>query len=374
MTRFIDREQLYKQVWSEPLTKLAPRYKLTPYALKKLCDRFVIPLPTVGHWSKIAYAKAVDIPSLPVYECHRLQVCKSTKKEMLAITIPVRSVSPEIKITVKTTLSNPHPLIAKTRDILKNIEIDDYGMKKILRNGIDFRTSKTNETRALHIMDSLFKWFEKNGAKIICPYEKGVRTYAVIGEERIEIAIEEKSIYIGMVDKMWWGYKRHMRGYEPTGVLSLVIRTYCWGCGLRKTWSDGKTGKLEDKLDEFIEGVYAIAAYEKERVYKQKIDDEKRARTRKEKEYIQKCEELEIKMLNDLKAQAKQLNMSRDISEYIVEVEKEATAKFEGGPYPKELLDWFSWAREHAGQLHPLRSGLPNYKKATEILQVEDMN
>ena len=372
MTRYIDRQQLHKQVWKEPLTKLALKYRLKPYELKKLCDRFSIPLPKVGHWSKAAYGKAVQASPLPQCNQSKLKVRKEQQKEK-QIQLPVKSVTPEIKIVVKKTLSNLHPLIERTRTVLKSIRIDDYEMKRTTRNAIDFRASKATENRALRIMDSLFKWFEKHGLEIITPYDNGVRTYVVIGEERIEIAIEEKSKYIGMVDRMSWGYMRHMRGYEPTGKLYLMIRSYCWGCGLRKTWSDGTTGQLEEKLHEFIEGVYAIAAYEKERTQKRKVEDEKREKVRKEKEYIQQCKELEKKMLSNLRTQAKHFKKSRQISEYIAEVEQKAKEKYGDSPYPKELLDWFSWARKHAKQFHPLNSGLPSYKSAIEVLKIEDI-
>ena len=171
-----------------------------------------------------------------------------------------------------------------------------------------------------------------------------------------------------MVDRMSWGYKRHMRGYEPTGKLYLMIRSYCWGCGLRKTWSDGTTGQLEEKLHEFVEGVYRIAAYEKERKLKRKIEDEKREKARKKEAYFQQCEELEKKMLTDLEMQAKDFKKSSQLSAYIVEVERAAQEKYGEQPYPKELSDWIFWAKSHARHLHPLRNGLPGYKKATELL------
>ena len=78
-TRFIHREQLYKQVWSEPFTKLAPRYNLSPTELRKLCNKLWIPVPKVGHWSKIAFGKVVDIPPLPKYQCYSLNMPKKSK-------------------------------------------------------------------------------------------------------------------------------------------------------------------------------------------------------------------------------------------------------------------------------------------------------
>ena len=42
--------------------------------------------------------------------------------------------------------------------------------------------------------------------------------------------------------------------------------------------------------------------------------------------------------------------------------------------YPIELRDWIFWAENHAKELNPLVKGvLPGYKKATEILNLEDI-
>jgi len=41
--------------------------------------------------------------------------------------------------------------------------------------------------------------------------------------------------------------------------------------------------------------------------------------------------------------------------------------------YPVELTDWINWAESYATELNPLNKGLPKYKKATDILKLEDI-
>jgi hypothetical protein len=67
MYKFINREQLYNQIWSVPMTRLAPQYKLSTYELKKICDYFKIPTPRAGHWSKLSFGKAVKNIALPSF-------------------------------------------------------------------------------------------------------------------------------------------------------------------------------------------------------------------------------------------------------------------------------------------------------------------
>jgi len=47
MSKYMNREQLYKEVWNTPLIKLAPQYNISTEELKKLCDTFLVPLAKV---------------------------------------------------------------------------------------------------------------------------------------------------------------------------------------------------------------------------------------------------------------------------------------------------------------------------------------
>lgn len=61
----ITREKLHELVWSEPITKIAPRYGLSDRGLGKLCARFGIPVPPGGYWAKKAAGKRVTQKPLP---------------------------------------------------------------------------------------------------------------------------------------------------------------------------------------------------------------------------------------------------------------------------------------------------------------------
>ena len=121
MIRFINREQLYQEVWSTPLTKLAPVYNLSTYEMKKLCDSFLIPLPKVGHWSKVAFGKTVEIPPLPVYEKYKLTIEKSNMSDNDKRIMPEKiKQKTTLKINVKKNLTKPHPITVVCRYCCKN--------------------------------------------------------------------------------------------------------------------------------------------------------------------------------------------------------------------------------------------------------------
>lgn len=377
--RFMNREQLYEEVWSNPLTKLSLKYNLATYKLKKLCDTLLVPLPKVGHWSKIAFGKKVDVPPLPAYNRCRLEPRDSTFLNKKTAPILPTKITVKKKFTygikVKKNLTKPHPITVKTRDGLKRCKTDEYGMKKPWGGGFDLRVSKVNERRALLIIDTLCKWFEKNNIKIHLPFERSNTTEVVIDNQRIRIKIEEKSKLTGKtLTERWSGYEYYTREYTPTEQLALVIDNYCWGCSIRKVWRDGKTSKIEEKLDEFVAALFQHAEYEKARELRLEAERIEREKQQRLKKYHDACTKLEQEMLNDLVQQSKNATYSRELYKYIDEVKQKAKLEYKNAEYPEGLINWISWAENHARELDPLSKGLPTYRKATEIIDIEDMD
>jgi len=53
----LSRNELYDQVWEEPMVKVAARYGLSDVGLAKTCKRHKIPIPGRGYWAKKANGK-----------------------------------------------------------------------------------------------------------------------------------------------------------------------------------------------------------------------------------------------------------------------------------------------------------------------------
>src|SRR3989442_10452124 len=60
-----DRHELYQKVWEFPLRKLAEEYGISDVGLAKVCRKLQIPLPGLGHWTKIACGHKIPRPPLP---------------------------------------------------------------------------------------------------------------------------------------------------------------------------------------------------------------------------------------------------------------------------------------------------------------------
>src|SRR5258708_21047107 len=59
------REELYAEVWEQPLVKVAPKYGISAVALGKVCCKLQIPLPGRGYWTKKEFGKPVERLPLP---------------------------------------------------------------------------------------------------------------------------------------------------------------------------------------------------------------------------------------------------------------------------------------------------------------------
>lgn len=61
----IQREKLFDEVWATPISRLCKAYGLSDQGLRKACVKLQIPLPTRGHWAKIAAGHVLAKPALP---------------------------------------------------------------------------------------------------------------------------------------------------------------------------------------------------------------------------------------------------------------------------------------------------------------------
>lgn len=61
----LTRKELYRRVWSKPISAVAEEFGLSGNALTKICNRLLVPYPPRGYWTKAAARKAVPKPPLP---------------------------------------------------------------------------------------------------------------------------------------------------------------------------------------------------------------------------------------------------------------------------------------------------------------------
>ena len=59
------REQLYKEIWKEPMRTVCLRYGISDNGLRKICKQMNIPMPDNKYWGNLKVGNEVAIPKLP---------------------------------------------------------------------------------------------------------------------------------------------------------------------------------------------------------------------------------------------------------------------------------------------------------------------
>jgi hypothetical protein len=60
-----NRDELYVEVWEQPMATLAKKYGISDVMLGKVCRRLSIPVPGRGFWAKKIAGQLVKRPTLP---------------------------------------------------------------------------------------------------------------------------------------------------------------------------------------------------------------------------------------------------------------------------------------------------------------------
>lgn len=342
----INRAQLFEQVWSKPMIKLAQEYGLSDNGLRKICRKFEIPIPEGGYWQKLQYGKPVKKQSLPILDGEDKIEIRESKKIVLPLEFETQ-LNLKDKINVSDRLVNPHRLITLAKEDKKENARENYSHK---RRGITVRVTNKNFDRALRIMDTLIKALEQRG----CEVSPNDDNYSFpIG---IHVCGEKVDIDLYETERKIHKEKRNTfdSDYEliSTGKLILRIDHY-WG--MRTQWRDGDVQKIEDLLDGFIEGIFHVAAKEKElRVEREKEVKEQKERSRLLEE-LRALKEAETKRVNALFEDASGWQKSKIIRAFI-EAKKEAYNQQHGAIESGcEFEKWLVWANNQADRVDPLK-------------------
>jgi hypothetical protein len=117
----LTRQQLYALVWSEPVSKIAPRYNISGVGFTKLCRREDVPLPPRGYWAKLKFGKKVPKPRLKPREnpkdetiviADRPQIERPDLPADIATAIEYENLD-EARIVVPNAVSKWHPIVEK---------------------------------------------------------------------------------------------------------------------------------------------------------------------------------------------------------------------------------------------------------------------
>ncbi len=370
----ITRKELYEQVWTEPVVKLAKKYGLSDVGLRKRCKKYKIPLPPLGYWAKKEFGKEPPRPPLPAYDGSEIvefninidiPANRPIDNEQLSEAEECIQFEKEEKnkIHVSDALRSMHPYVEQTKKALEN-----YKSGAFVRNdpilysagsvALDMKVTKVCLSRALRIMNALIKALEQRGFRVSIEardryaHHKSYKTSVFVLGEVIEIKLREilKQTKRELPPKDWW-----LNKYEfiniPSGELSLEIQS--WDSP-RKRWADGKKQRLEDCLNSFIIGLIKTSVQMRTRENERQIEAQKREEVERQRIEIARRRQEEEEKIRDLFKKAEDWARSQQIKAYIQAVRINAIQRY-GRIEPEcELEKWLAWAEHQADRLDPL--------------------
>jgi hypothetical protein len=286
--RELNRRTIYDLVWSKPMTQVAQDFGISDVALKKICVKHRVPTPARGYWAK----KAAGIPTKQI----RFVEAADPRDERIVIhgtaslPEPVRRVLAEARAeraakprpNVPVVAQEPkderdlHPVVVATAKALRKAKPADDGSVSANHDGTcGIVVGPRSAERAISLLDAIARAFAQRGLSLVAtgqamsaaPHGETVcfaLTEKVQREKHVptaeELASEERRRKREMTT-LSWSFKRSYPEWDfiRTGEFSLEIENR-YVNGLRRTWKDGKTQRLENLVDDFVIGVMAYAA------------------------------------------------------------------------------------------------------------------
>jgi hypothetical protein len=347
----LSRQELYSQVWAEPMIKVAQKYGISDVGLAKICRRNNVPVPPRGHWARKHAGYKVEIIPLP-RQNKDFKITINPPPVTNKVSLPAeRSKAREAiqkKLTVPETLQDPHLFVAKTATVLskrkpgENVHIQ-AGSASVL----NIKVSPEQLDRALRILDAVIKGIESQGLEIL------------ISDSGTSVMVEEIQVFFSLTEELEakpreptkWERdigRTEVYTYVPSGNLLLSI-DQPEVTGARKNWRDGKK-PLESNLAHFVVRLIEYGALakkqEEERQERQRRWEEQR---RQEAERQRRAWE-EKEKFSKLMTIIQNWQQSEQIRQFADAVEK----KLRENPDFTVDEEWLAWVRKQADRIDPL--------------------
>ncbi len=221
-----DRQTLYEQVWTKPVSHLATEYDVKYWDVQNWCKQLNIPMPDRGYWTRLRHGHREQRPPLPA------------GPKSAGIDDGVKfSMEGALSFKVPDRLKDPDPITLAAKAGLEMQRQDRHFV--FTEDGqFPIRVAKANVNRALRILDTLVKCWKRRGYRIEL-HDRQAFIWLREVRQRIsmwEIAKADRKTKPGESKKML-----------PTG--KLALRMDWWG---GRDWRDG-AAPLEDQIQNILD-------------------------------------------------------------------------------------------------------------------------
>jgi hypothetical protein len=387
-----ERKALYEEVWETPMTRLAKKYGLSDNGLRKICEALNIPLPSSGHWAKVAAGHKIKRIPLPTDAARTTFVSRPGEYEQgvglaedeawLAERIAFEQ-QEEHTISVEEKPTRWHKALMPIREGLRESMREMREARRDFERGeknprlrqlpgwrggywrlfadkgeILSQTHKSSPTRvspltyerALAIINALCREAERRGFSVALNEDSG-RIELKGHEGTVAVRITERLEAKSRVEQNEWDKKSREVQYKvPTGKLRLYVGER-WS---ESDISDDDERNIEAKLNAAFIRIYRTIVNQREvrrrraaqeREWKIEAAKREAAETRRLEQLA--LEEKERRHQRALVIEAKRWKSAELIREYVAHVARLKHAELSG------LADWSTWANGVANALDP---------------------
>jgi len=344
----VQRETLYKEVWEEPMSKLAARYSVSDVALAKVCRKLNVPVPPRGYWARIQHGQRITRPKLP-----KLQ--DGAPRETTISPVLLRSrVVPEVVVKQQEFEADPshrisidptrelHPLVRRTRAILNG-----RGLQSAKDIPLAVHVGRSSRERALSLLSTMLYAFEERGFRVEVSSGTNRESFVIINDEPLEFSLNEET----RKTDARLNSEKGPDTEKATGT-RLVFRIHAyWAQGYRKTWADGARRSLEEQLNDMMPALVELSAV----IRKERLESERRTAEIHE-EFRQR--ELERVRRQQIDSDLQNWRTAVDLRSLIAEVLSQASDEQKNTP---EVARWIKWATWVASGNDPLNKGVTSF-------------
>lgn len=431
----VSREDLYKEVWAEPMTTVAARYEVSSSFLARVCQRLNVPRPPRGYWAQRAVGIKLKQPPLPPptpgQELEWVRDGDAPRREPMASAGRKKGRGDRPAV---------HPLLVGAKAHFDHARAPGYRDEEYVRPYkryiVDLYVSKEMLDAALKAASELFLALEDRGHRVVLapPQERhthkgcvhregyepsgrydhygspqwtpGVATLVFVGDTAygltlFEISEEAETRWDEKLRKSVRRFPREMskkiverisslagdtgyvsKSWFPSGRLGL--HAYCPRNDIEweHYWYESKPGELVSRAREIsadlkraVEQIRKLQeeSDRKAEDWRRKCEAEHREYERREAE--RQRVEAEKRRVEEIKHRIDGYRLARDIREYVAEVRRlvaDADLKITKGGSLDEFIDWALGYADGVDPLTALRDEIQKVLKRKSEPKAED--
>jgi hypothetical protein len=264
------REELYEEVWAEPVTKVAKRYAISDVGLRKICLDLEVPLPPVGYWAKLAAGRAVKRPPLgttkgpTTYRRSRYVAPLDDEfdaryRESLEEDLPHRPAIPNLPL--RTSLEDCLPLTKRVAKKLEGKVRDARGWQLCDGPGlVCVAASQANSFRAVLLLNLVLESLLAAGYALSASAKGDGPVFASILDLNLSFNVRERSRREPVPltreqrqknEEVGFNFHTQQYEYHPTGEFDIAVTAPNSSYELAKT-GDSRSASVETKIVAFI--------------------------------------------------------------------------------------------------------------------------